>query len=128
MKNQPERLQDMQQLRSEIDRLLEQCRQANVRAEQAEDRAKEAVRNFARIAPQHKTMRLALQSLGEQLLVPGNWHPTEAIACRGIVKAANDLEHDLANAREIAGRAWGWVRAVCLGWAVFAILMFFLCH
>lgn len=61
----------------------------------------EAHGNFQRIAPEHKLMRVTLEALGEQLLVPGNWHPTEPIACRGIVAAARAMERERDEARAL---------------------------
>ena len=90
----------------ERDQWQESCGRNYVRAEEADDRAEtlererdEAKHNFARIAPQHKLMRQALQSLGEQLLVPGNWSPLDAIALRGMVKAARETEQERDEAR-----------------------------
>ncbi len=43
---------------------------------------------------QHKLMRQTLQAIGETVLCPGNWHPTEPVACRGMVAAVRELERE----------------------------------
>lgn len=45
-------------------------------------------------------MRLALQAIGETVLVPGNWHPCEPIALRGMVKAIREMDQELAALRK----------------------------
>jgi len=57
------------------------------------------VRARGAMASEHKRMRMALEAIGEAVLVPGNWHPCEQMALNGMIAAARERETDLRQAR-----------------------------